>query len=127
MATLETVSHRDALDIVFANRNRAYGAYQLRRAYPNYLGKAFALGLLFIGALLVGPHILSALTTAFPDPPLEEAVYDGKIRDIDLAPPPPPPLPEVKLIDWRPGWLLRYGAVALIAAAAGAGAMAVLK
>ncbi len=93
MATLETVSHRDALDIVFANRNRAYGAYQLRRAYPNYLGKAFALGLLFIGALLVGPHILSAVSAAFPDPPLEETVYDGKIRDIDLTPPPPPPPP----------------------------------
>ena len=93
MATLETVSHRDALDIVFANRNRAYGAYQLRRAYPNYLGKAFALGLLFICALLVGPHILSAVSAAFPDPPPEETVYDGKIRDIDLTPPPPPPPP----------------------------------
>ncbi len=94
MATLETVSHRDALDIVFANRNRAYGAYQLRRAYPNYLGKAFALGLLFIGALLVGPHILSALTTAFPDPPKQEAINCiMELRDLTPPPPPPPPLP----------------------------------
>lgn len=40
--------------------------------------------------------------------------------------PPPPPLPDVKLIDWRPGWLLRYGAVAMLAAALGAGVMRVL-
>lgn len=93
MATLETVSHRDALDIVFANRNRAYGAYQLRRAYPNYLGKAFALGLLFIGALLVGPHILSAVSAAFPDPPKDATMCIFDIPDIDLTPPPPPPPP----------------------------------
>jgi ubiquinone biosynthesis protein len=37
--------------------------------------------------------------------------------------PPPPPLPEVRLIDWRPGWLIRYSTVAIIAAALGAGAM----
>jgi len=46
-----------------------------------------------------------------------------RIEDRFPAPggaPPPPPLPEVRLIDWRPGWLLRYGAVALCAAAAGA-------
>lgn len=52
-----------------------------------------------------------------------------RIEDKFPAPggaPPPPPLPEVRLIDWRPGWVMRYGAVALIAAALGAGAMAVL-
>lgn len=37
--------------------------------------------------------------------------------------PPPPPLPEVRLMDWRPGWLFRYSLVALIAAALGASAM----
>ena len=52
-----------------------------------------------------------------------------RIEDRFPAPggaPPPPPLPEVRLMDWRPGWVMRYGAVALIAAALGAGAMAVL-
>ncbi len=53
-----------------------------------------------------------------------------RIEDRFPAPggaPPPPPLPEVRLIDWKPGWLLRYGAVALCAAAAGALAMKLLS
>ncbi len=40
--------------------------------------------------------------------------------------PPPFPLPEVKLVQVRGGGFLRYGAVAIIAAAVGAGAMALL-
>lgn len=93
MATLESVSHRDALDIVFANRNRAYGAYQLRRAYPNYLGRAFGLGLLFIGLMIVGPRIFSAVASAFPDPPVEVVISQTEIV-LDVPPPtPPPPVP----------------------------------
>ncbi|MCB2015220.1 MAG: 2-polyprenylphenol 6-hydroxylase [Sphingobium sp.] len=40
--------------------------------------------------------------------------------------PPPPPLPEVRMMEWKGGWLVRYGGVALIAAAIGAGAMYLL-
>lgn len=39
------------------------------------------------------------------------------------AAPPPPPLPDVKLMQFKGGWLARYGLVALVAAAIGAGAM----
>ncbi len=55
MANAEFVSPRDALDIVFANRNRSYGAYQLRRAYNRYLGRALGIGLLLIGLGIVLP------------------------------------------------------------------------
>jgi ubiquinone biosynthesis protein len=51
-----------------------------------------------------------------------------RIEDRYPAPggaPPPPPLPEVRLLVWQPGWLLRYGAVALGAAAVGAALMRV--
>lgn len=53
-----------------------------------------------------------------------------RIEDRYPAPggaPPPPPLPDVRLMTWQPGWLLRYGAVALGAAAIGAGLMRVLS
>ncbi len=43
-----TASQEDMLDIIFANRNKAYGAYFLRRNYSKYLGKALATGLLLI-------------------------------------------------------------------------------
>lgn len=94
MVSHESVSPRDTLDIVFAHRNRAYGAYQLRRAYPDYLGRALGIGLLLIGSALLLPHILNALDSK-PD----ELVYVdllpdiGPPRDIDTDPPPPPPPP----------------------------------
>ena len=37
-------TYRDMLDIIFADRNRAYGAYFLRRNYQSYLTKAIVYG-----------------------------------------------------------------------------------
>ena len=97
MATQEFVSRRDALDIVFANRNRTYGAYQLRRAYPRYLGRALGIGLLLIAFGLALPHILHALDSKFVEPVAVDMVREiGPPPEIDpeLSPlPPPPPTP----------------------------------
>jgi len=40
--------------------------------------------------------------------------------------PPQPPLPQIRTLEWKGGWLLRYGGVALVAAALGAAAMRLL-
>ncbi|MEI9958073.1 MAG: hypothetical protein WDM90_17615, partial [Ferruginibacter sp.] len=45
----------DLLDIVFENRNKSYGAYNLRKYYDNRLTKS-------VGAMLVVVIILSAFT-----------------------------------------------------------------
>jgi protein TonB len=37
--------YRDMLDIIFANKNKAYGAYYLRRSYPKFLARAFFIGI----------------------------------------------------------------------------------
>ena len=67
MATqAQPVSSRDALDIIFAQRNRAYGAYALRREYPVNLGKALSIGFLLIGFFIVLPHILQAFAGLVP-------------------------------------------------------------
>ncbi len=42
----------DFLDILFEHRNKAYGAYALRRQYPAHLLKALFLGLLLAAALI---------------------------------------------------------------------------
>ncbi len=42
----------DFLDILFEHRNKAYGAYALRRQYPAHLLKALFLGLSLAGALI---------------------------------------------------------------------------
>ena len=90
------MSFRDALDIVFANRNRAYGAYALRREYPRNLGKALGVGILLIGSALALPQILKAVNRFIPDkPPVEVTAILGPPPDIVPAPPPPlpPPVP----------------------------------
>lgn len=93
MATqAQPVSSRDALDIIFAQRNRAYGAYALRREYPVNLGKALSIGLLLIGFFIILPHLLQAFAGLVP----REIILDNREiilsppRDIDPATPPPP-------------------------------------
>lgn len=90
----QPVSPRDALDIVFANRNRAYGAYVLRREYPVNLGKALGIGLLLIGFFIVLPRVLHAFSSLLPK---ETQSIEYVVSDINVAPeivqPSPPPLP----------------------------------
>jgi protein TonB len=46
----EEILKADLLDIVFENRNKAYGAYSIRKAYPTHLKKAMATMLVLVGA-----------------------------------------------------------------------------
>lgn len=101
MATqTQPVSYRDALDIVFAQRNRNYGAYALRREYPVNLGKALSVGLLLIGFFIILPHLLNAFSSLVPTAPHidDRTVVLSQPPDIDpgnppLPPPPPPATP----------------------------------
>jgi periplasmic protein TonB len=43
------------LELVFENRNRAYGAFQLRNAYAGNMGKALLLTLLIFGTVFLTP------------------------------------------------------------------------
>ncbi|MEI6408860.1 MAG: TonB family protein [Bacteroidota bacterium] len=84
----------DMLDIIFANRNKSYGAYQLRRDYPKYLGRAMLFGLLLIIFLFALPSILSAVRALAPkDKPVDVVAELGPPPDIDPNNPPPPPPP----------------------------------
>ena len=71
-------------DIVFEGRNKAYGAYLLRRLYNNHITKAAIIAtvlfLLFISIPLIAKMIQGE----------EEVVMDERIiTEVDLAPPPP--------------------------------------
>ncbi|WP_333853454.1 energy transducer TonB [Epilithonimonas sp.] len=64
MKNLLQVFGKDRMDeIVFANRNKAYGAYVLRNEYSNGLTKALLIGVAFFGALSVTPLVISAFST----------------------------------------------------------------
>jgi protein TonB len=103
-------------DIVFANRNKEYGAYYLRKNYRSYLNRAFIYGtgiflLVFGGAYTYNNIILPNL----PKDNLREVEIDmsklkqeEKIEEkkLDIPPPPPPPpppeQPEVATIKFLP-------------------------
>jgi periplasmic protein TonB len=91
MATQNNVSYQDTLEILFAERNKAYGAYYLRRNYDQYLRKAFIGGLLIIGFLISLPYLVKAVNGMLPD----DDKYDDEFKttEVILSPPPPPPLP----------------------------------
>ncbi|MHA6249758.1 energy transducer TonB [Pontibacter sp. CAU 1760] len=71
-------------DIVFEGRNKAYGAYLLRRLYNNHITKAAiiatALFLLFVSIPLIARML---------EGEEEVIVEDRVITEVDLAPPPP--------------------------------------
>jgi len=74
MKNLLQATGKDRMDeIVFANRNKAYGAYVLRNEYSNQLTKALLVGVAFFGALSVIPLVVSA--------------FDTKVTIKDLPPP----------------------------------------
>ncbi|MCB9344243.1 MAG: energy transducer TonB [Saprospiraceae bacterium] len=88
------VTYRDVLDIIFSNRNKAYGAYQLRRAYTKYLSRALAISLLLIVFVAVLPAIMSAVRGMVPkEKPIDVIAELGPPPDIDPNNPPPPPPP----------------------------------
>ncbi len=63
MKNLSAIFGKDNLDeIVFSNRNKAYGAYALRNEYSNQLTKALLVGVSFFGLLSVTPLVISAFS-----------------------------------------------------------------
>lgn len=86
-------------EIVFENRNKEYGAYDLRSKYPKILTKAFIIGTLLFILLAVAPFIVMKIqqmnkeATTEVDAKLVEVLQEDKIIEPEEkeAPPPPPP------------------------------------
>ncbi|MBO0934901.1 energy transducer TonB [Fibrella aquatilis] len=94
----ETPNNATLDDIVFANRNKAYGAYALRKEYPRIVTRALIIGAALMGLALVGPTLISVLT---PEQK-EEAMVEVDLMKLPPPPidpnePPPPPPPPVEL------------------------------
>ncbi len=93
----ESSKYRDMLDIIFEDRNKAYGAYVLRREYPKYLTRAVVYMLIGLGVLFAAPYILASVAGVFADreKPIDVIAEMGPPPDIDPNTPPPPPPPPV--------------------------------
>ena len=53
-------------DLVFENRNKEYGAFELRKSYSKSLSEATIASILFAGLLLTGPQLISLMRSAKP-------------------------------------------------------------
>ena len=75
----------DILDLIFENRNKVYGAYDIRVKYRARVRKALAIAIAFVVFVLLLPDIIKLLT------PKEEAPK-AVVKEVtvnELAPPPP--------------------------------------
>lgn len=89
-----STTYRDMLDIIFADRNRAYGAYNLRRSYPKHLTRALIIGALLLVLALSAQLILTVVSNALEKiRPVEVTAELGPPPDINPNDPPPPPPP----------------------------------
>lgn len=87
----------DLLDIVFENRNKAYGAYELRKQYNARLSAAL---------LVTGSLILIAFLSSFLHQPapakVKPAVSVMELSNFDLEPMPEKPIEEPKPKESKP-------------------------
>ena len=84
-------------DIVFEGRNKAYGAYDLRRVYGKNVTRALFLGALFLALLVLIPAVARYLEEHKPKEELNlktnELMEAPPLDNTQPAPPPPPPPP----------------------------------
>lgn len=79
------------LDIIFDDRNKAYGAYDLRVTYPQRIKKS----LLFTFAVAILAFAGAALASSMkPDKPAKLQYTEMTLSDVDLEVEKPKPLPE---------------------------------
>lgn len=80
-------------DIVFENRNKSYGAYDLRRGYGQTVQRSVVMGVAFFLLLVMFPKLYAKLT---PDPKPDDIVYVVQANpvDIKMEEPPVPPAKE---------------------------------
>ena len=108
MADENSYNSTQSLDeIVFENRNKAYGAYDLRTSYRSLLTKAFIFGTLLFLIVAIAPFVamkikeMNAKETTEVNANLidilpEEEIIIDQPKEEEPPPPPPPKEPEVQ-------------------------------
>lgn len=94
-------------EIVFENRNKEYGAYDLRKTYPKLMWRAFMVGTVLFILMIVTPFIImkikqmNAEETVEVESNLVEVLQEDRIieqpKEEEPPPPPPPPKEEPKI------------------------------
>ena len=80
----EQLKYADFEELVFENRNKAYGAYDLRRSYRGLLTKAFLIGVLFFSGMVLLPLVYSkAIKTEAKEGDEIEVIVN--LKDLETA------------------------------------------
>lgn len=95
----ETPSNATLDDIVFANRNQAYGAYSLRKTYPRTVTRALLIGSTAFLLAMASPTLINMLSSQEEDNTAMVEVDLMKLPPppIDPNEPPPPPPPPIEV------------------------------
>lgn len=86
-------------DLVFENKNKEYGAYQLRQENSKNSVTALFMGLLLITALGSAPVLISKITTSPVEVEPEPTIYKPTVIPVDPIVVPPPPAPPAPMIE----------------------------
>jgi protein TonB len=90
---------RQWIDIVFEGRNKAYGAYELRKENPKTTLRSLAIGAVIFGLAVSAPLIISLIPEGNDDTSLDQKIVTIKLppkeKTPENLPPPPPPPPKV--------------------------------
>lgn len=84
----------DVLDIIFDGRNKAYGAYDLRRTYRRRLGRSILLMLALLLLLFGANFLFGFIKPSATKPLLETEITLSEVKTPEkkiIVPPPPPP------------------------------------
>ncbi len=81
-------------DLVFENRNKEYGAYQLRKKYNRVVIISTLIGCIALGLAVIIPYINASRNASHKQRDAKEVIAE-MANDIqnEAAPPPPPPPP----------------------------------
>lgn len=96
-------------DLVFENRHKDYGAYDLRMSERSTLLRAFLIGILFLGVVTAGilayntvfnrkDKVETEVVVTLADVEQPEIIEEEEIKP-EEEPPPPPPEPEVAQVN----------------------------
>ena len=82
-------------DIVFENRNKEYGAYQLRKKYNRVVLISTLIGVLVLATLVIVPYIRASRQAHQKARDANEVIAEmaNDIQKEEAPPPPPPPPP----------------------------------
>ncbi len=91
----EKKSYPSLDDIVFANRNKEYGAYDLRRRYSRTMTISMIIGLVIVLLAVIIPYIKAKNIAQIKARDANEIIAQmaNDINQEEAAPPPPPPPP----------------------------------